>query len=142
MDNLTTVEVACHELAGNDDPITFTAVAERTGISRTTLYRNPDLRTLIEERQHNDDRSPSRACTTEIAHLRTGLEALADQSANKKNDSDASKHPTAANQADHHRTVGLTSDPTTIGRMKLRQWSDPRITDGVGVVIMPPWWLS
>jgi hypothetical protein len=80
MNNLTNVEVACHELAGNDDPITFTAVAERTGISRTTLYRNPELRALIEEhRQRSNDPRTLTSLTTEIAHLRTGLEALADR---------------------------------------------------------------
>jgi hypothetical protein len=77
---LTTVEAACHELAGNNEPITFTAIAERTGISRTTLYRNPDLRAVIEEhrRRSNDPRTLT-SLTTEIAHLRTGLEALGDR---------------------------------------------------------------
>jgi len=80
MNPLTSVEAACHQLAGNDDPITFTAIAERTGISRTTLYRNPDLRAVIEEhrRRSNDPRTLT-GLTTEIAHLRTGLEALADR---------------------------------------------------------------
>lgn len=78
MNHLTNVEDACHQLAGNNDPITFTAIAERTGISRTTLYRNPDLRAVIEEhrRRSNDPRTLTNL-TTEIAHLRTGLEALA-----------------------------------------------------------------
>jgi hypothetical protein len=78
--NLTTVEAACHELAGNHQPITFTAIAERTSISRTTLYRNPDLRAVIDEhrRRTNDPRTLT-SLTTEIAHLRTGLEALGDR---------------------------------------------------------------
>ena len=81
MNNLTNVEVACHELAGNDTPITFTAIAERTGISRTTLYRNTDLRAVIDEhRQRSNDPRTLTGLTTEIAHhLRTGLEALADR---------------------------------------------------------------
>jgi hypothetical protein len=80
MNNLTNVEIACRELAGNNDPITFTAIADRTGISRTTLYRNPDLRAVIEDRrQHSNDPRTITSITTEIAHLRTGLEALADR---------------------------------------------------------------
>jgi len=80
MNNLTNVEIACHQLADNNDPITFTAIAERTGISRTTLYRNPDIRAVIEEhRQRSNDPRTLTSLTTEIAHLRTGLEALADR---------------------------------------------------------------
>ncbi len=80
MNNLTNVEVACHELTGNNDPITFTAIAERTGISRTTLYRNPDRRAVIEDhRQRSNDPRTLTSLTTEIAHLRTGLEAIADR---------------------------------------------------------------
>jgi hypothetical protein len=76
--NLTTIEAACHELAGNHEPITFTAIAEHTGISRTTLYRNTDLRAVIEEhRQRSNDPRTLTSLTTEIAHLRTGLEAIA-----------------------------------------------------------------
>ncbi len=80
MSNLTNVEAACHQLAGNNDPITVTAVAERTGISRTTLYRNLNLRAVIEEhRQRSNDPRTLTGLTSEIAHLRTGLEALADR---------------------------------------------------------------
>jgi len=78
--NLTIVETACTELAASDQPITFTAIADHTGISRTTLYRNPDLRAIIDEHRHqtNDPRTLT-GLTTEIAHLRTGLEALGDR---------------------------------------------------------------
>jgi hypothetical protein len=80
MNNLTNVEVACTELVANNQAVTFTAVAERTGIRRTTLYRNTALRAVIEEhRQHNNDPRTLTSLTTEIAHLRTGLEALADR---------------------------------------------------------------
>lgn len=77
MSNLSAVEAACTELAANDQTITFTAIAHHTGISRTTLYRNPDLRAIIDEhRHHTNDPRTLTALTTEIAHLRTGLEAL------------------------------------------------------------------
>jgi len=79
-DNLATVEAACAELATTGQPITFTAIADHTGISRTTLYRNPDLHAVIEEhrRRTNDPRTLT-GLTAEIAHLRTGLEAVADR---------------------------------------------------------------
>lgn len=78
--NLTAIEAACAELATNDQTVTFTAVAEHTGISRTTLYRNPHLRAVIDEHRHrtNDPRTLT-GLTIEIAHLRTGLEALGDR---------------------------------------------------------------
>ena len=38
MNNLTTVETACNNLATAGQATTFTAIAEHTGISRTTLY--------------------------------------------------------------------------------------------------------
>lgn len=73
----TTIETVCAELAAESTPITFTAVAARTGISRTTLYRNPDLRAIIDDHRHG--RGTIAHLTNEIAHLRTGLHALADR---------------------------------------------------------------
>jgi hypothetical protein len=35
------VERACTQLRRDGRPVTFTAVAARTGLGRTTLYRNP-----------------------------------------------------------------------------------------------------
>lgn len=79
-DNLSAVEAACTELAANDQTVTFTAIADHTGISRTTLYRNRDLRAIIDEHRHQtDDPRTLTGLTTEIAHLRTGLEALGDR---------------------------------------------------------------
>ena len=78
--HLHTVETACRELAANSQPVTFTTIAERTGISRTTLYRNHQLRAVIEEhRHHSHDPRTLTGITTEIAHLRTAVEALADR---------------------------------------------------------------
>jgi len=78
--NLETVEAACTQLAKSGEQITFTAVAEHTGISRTTLYRNPQLRAIIDDhRSHSHDRHTLTGLAAEIAHLRTGLEALADR---------------------------------------------------------------
>ena len=79
-DNLELVETACAGLANQGEPITFTIVAELTGISRTTLYRNPQLRAVVEEhRNHTHDRRTLTGLGAEIAHLRTALEAVADR---------------------------------------------------------------
>lgn len=52
-DTLTRVERACADLTKAGQPVTFTAVANATGLSRATLYRNPDLRaTITEHRAH------------------------------------------------------------------------------------------
>ncbi len=79
-DNIDLVEAACAELARQDAPITFTIVADLTAISRTTLYRNPQLRSIVEEhRNHTHDRRTLTGLAAEISHLRTALEAVADR---------------------------------------------------------------
>ncbi len=79
-DNIEAVETACTELANQDEPITFTVIAELTGISRTTLYRNQQLRAIVEEhRSHTHDRRTLTGLAAEIAHLRNSLEAVADR---------------------------------------------------------------
>ncbi len=78
--NLEAVEAACDTLAAAGHDVTFTTIAEHTGISRTTLYRNPRLRAVIDEhRHHTSDPRTLTGLTTEIAHLRTGLQALGDR---------------------------------------------------------------
>lgn len=77
-DNVARVEAACTELHHQGRPVTFTAVAAHTGISRTTLYRNHTLSTVIEEhRQHSHDPRTLTGLTAEISHLRTAVEAVA-----------------------------------------------------------------
>jgi hypothetical protein len=79
-DPVTQVEAALRALAAADQPVTFTAVAERTSLARATLYRNPTLRALIEE--HRAGRVDTRTLSglsTEIAHLRTALEVVAER---------------------------------------------------------------
>ncbi len=79
-DPVSTVERACRDLTATGQPVTFTTIAERTGISRTTLYRNPQLRAVVEEhRHHSHDPRTLSGLTAEIAHLRTAVEALADR---------------------------------------------------------------
>ena len=75
---LDRVEQACTALTAVGEPITFTAIADHTGLSRATLYRNEQLRAVIDEHRtrHNEARTLS-GLTAEIAHLRTALEAVA-----------------------------------------------------------------
>jgi len=72
------VEDACAELLLAGQPVTFGAVAARTGLGRATLYRNPDLRAVIEEhRTRGREAHTLTGLTTEIAHLRLALDTVA-----------------------------------------------------------------
>lgn len=77
-DALARAEAACVELVDAGQPVTFTAVAERAGLGRATLYRRPELRAVVE-----DHRARAREAHTlsglaaEIRHLRTTVEAVA-----------------------------------------------------------------
>jgi hypothetical protein len=77
-DELTRVEAACSSLAAAGQPITFKEVADRAEISRTTLYRRPDLRAVIDEyRARGQDASTLTGLTIQIDQLRRSLEAVA-----------------------------------------------------------------
>jgi hypothetical protein len=77
-DTIGRVEQACTELLADQQPVTFTQVAARTGLGRTTLYRNPSLRALIEEHRHRATQAGTiTALAADIATLRTALEAIA-----------------------------------------------------------------
>jgi hypothetical protein len=72
------VEDACAAIILAGQPVTFDDVAARSGLGRATLYRNPDLRSIIEEhRSHGREAHTLSGLTTEIAHLRTALDAIA-----------------------------------------------------------------
>ena len=79
-DLVTRVEAALHALAAANHAVTFTAVAEQAGLARATLYRNPTVRALVDEHRlaQIDTRSLS-GLSTEIGHLRTALEAIAER---------------------------------------------------------------
>ena len=65
--NVEAVEAACARLANDGQAITFTAVADHADISRTTLYRNPQLRAIVEEhRSHSHDRHSLAGLATQI----------------------------------------------------------------------------
>lgn len=75
---LLRVERVCANLATAGEPITFTAVAEHAQISRATLYRDRQLRAIVDE--HRTRQTDARTLTglaTDVAHLRTAVEALA-----------------------------------------------------------------
>jgi len=67
-------ERAAADLQTAGKPITFTAVATHSGISRATLYRHPELRGVIDEHR---TRPTASALAVEIRQLRTALEAVA-----------------------------------------------------------------
>ena len=72
------VEDACAAIILAGEPVPFDDVAARTGLGRATLYRNPDLRTIIEEHRARGKESHTLSgLTTEIAHLRIALDAIA-----------------------------------------------------------------
>ena len=72
------VRDACARLASTGKAVTFTAVAEQTGISRTTLYRRHDLRELIDQHRKPGDGQLSPAqMAAQIDQLRHALEATA-----------------------------------------------------------------
>ena len=73
------VEQTCEKLLGEGAAVTFTAVAAAAGVSRTTLYRNQNLRAVVEEhRSRSHDPHTLAGLATEVAHLRLAVEALAD----------------------------------------------------------------
>ena len=72
------IERACNDLARAGRPITFTAIAAITGISRSTLYRNAGLRAIIEHHK-NTPEGPITAITDDVATLRAAVTTLADQ---------------------------------------------------------------
>ena len=76
---LIRVERICAELTTSGQPITFTAVAAQAQISRATLYRDQQLRAIVDEhRTRQTDTRTLTGLSTEIAHLRTAVEALAE----------------------------------------------------------------
>ena len=75
--HLARAEDACSQLAAAGQPVTFTAVAARANISRGTLYRDPALRTLIDEHRHRAASATLTGLADDIAALRTAIEAVA-----------------------------------------------------------------
>ena len=79
-DTLARIERVCAELLRDAQPVSFTTVAARARVSRTTLYRDESLRAVIEEHRlrSHDPRSLS-GVVAEVGHLRAAVEALAER---------------------------------------------------------------
>ena len=75
---LNQIERACADLARDGHPITVAAVAEHARISRSTIYRNPELRAIIEHHQQAAPDGNITAITDELATLRATVQTLAD----------------------------------------------------------------
>jgi len=77
-DLTTRVEQACQDLLAAGQPVTIAQVAAHSQIGRSTLYRRPELRALIEEhRQRGRDAFTLTGLAVQIDQLRTAVEALA-----------------------------------------------------------------
>ncbi|QOR70817.1 hypothetical protein IM660_00375 [Ruania alkalisoli] len=75
---LNQIERACADLTRDKHPITIAAVASRAGISRSTIYRNPELRATIEHHRQTPPDGSITAITDELATLRQAVQTLAD----------------------------------------------------------------
>lgn len=75
---LNQIERVCADLARDGHPITIAAVADRAGIARSTIYRNPELRTMIEHHRQTAPDGTITAITDELATLRASIQTLAD----------------------------------------------------------------
>ena len=75
---LKAVRTACAELLRAGERVTFPKVAQRTGISRATLYRQRQLRELIDQHRHPTSETLTlSALAAQVDQLQQTLEALA-----------------------------------------------------------------
>jgi hypothetical protein len=76
-ETLAKAEHACAELLRDAEPVTCSAVTERAGISRTTLYRDENLRAVVEEhRQRGRAPRTLSGVVAEVRHLRDAVAAI------------------------------------------------------------------
>jgi AcrR family transcriptional regulator len=77
---LERVRGALDEHVASGQPVTFTAIAERLGVSRATLYRRRELRELIDSyRSPSGELLTLTSLATHVDQLQHALEALADK---------------------------------------------------------------
>lgn len=74
------VRAACEELLANGRDITFAAVAQDSGVSRATCYRDRELRTIIDTyRSPHGDMLTLTGLAGQVDNLTQTLEALAER---------------------------------------------------------------
>ena len=79
-ETLAKIDLSCREIIEEDQVVTFTEVARRAHVTRNSLYRNPELRQVVEEY-----RSVSRSSHTfielsaQLEELRRNVELIADK---------------------------------------------------------------
>jgi Family of unknown function (DUF6262) len=113
---LNRVERACAQLHRNGQQITFTAIAATTGLGRTTLYRNPTLRAVIDHTATTPPpAAPSPDSPTKSPPYAQPWKQSPPEYATTKNNSDAS--PTRKLTA----LTGQTPENKAISRIMLRQ---------------------
>ncbi len=72
------VEQVCAQLTDQGVPVTFAAVAARSGLSKATLYRRVELRSIVEEHRARDREAHTlTGVVVQLDQLRQGLEAVA-----------------------------------------------------------------
>jgi hypothetical protein len=77
-DLVARVERTCAKISEEGSPVTFAEVAIRVGLSKATLYRRAELRSIVEEhRTHDREAHTLTGLVVELDHLRLGLEAVA-----------------------------------------------------------------
>jgi hypothetical protein len=75
---LKAVRAVCTELVSAGERVTFPKVAERTEISRATLYRQSQLRELIDQHRHPTGETLTlTTLAAQVDQLQRTLEALA-----------------------------------------------------------------
>jgi len=75
---LNQIERACADLARDGQSITVAAAAGHASVARSTIYRNPELRAMIEHHRQATPNGTITALTEEIATLRVTVQTLAD----------------------------------------------------------------
>ncbi len=75
---LNRIERVCADLARDGHRITVAAVATHAGIARSTIYRNTELRAIIEHHRSAAPDGTITAITDELATLRAAVQTLAD----------------------------------------------------------------
>lgn len=77
-DPVNDVEQVCAQLSHEGIPVTFAAVATRVGLSKATLYRRTELRSIVQEhRTHDREAHTLTGLVAQLDQLRHGLEAVA-----------------------------------------------------------------